>query len=171
MKCLTLIKRFENGVHDGCRPGSNTRHVDNKKTRPCYRPCFVPKEGIEPSHLAVHDFESCASTNSATLASVQSLSRRDCAPAPTSVAVGVYQFRPCLLRLCGDRFGEARPAGRHFSFFRGANMPKLCGPAKSRFPNLAATPRTRYLRGCHNPFPTTARRCLYIFRSLAIPDC
>ena len=32
--------------------------------------CFfiVPKEGIEPSPLARHDFESCASTNSATSA-------------------------------------------------------------------------------------------------------
>ncbi len=28
----------------------------------------VPKVGIEPTHLAVHDFESCASTNSAILA-------------------------------------------------------------------------------------------------------
>ena len=27
---------------------------------------FVPEEGLEPSHLAVHDFESCASTDSAT---------------------------------------------------------------------------------------------------------
>jgi chromosome partitioning protein len=30
----------------------------------------VPEEGIEPSHLAVHDFESCASTNSATPANM-----------------------------------------------------------------------------------------------------
>ena len=29
----------------------------------------VPKEGIEPSLLTEHDFESCASTNSATSAS------------------------------------------------------------------------------------------------------
>ena len=28
----------------------------------------VPKVGIEPTHLAIHDFESCASTNSATSA-------------------------------------------------------------------------------------------------------
>ena len=28
----------------------------------------VPKEGIEPSHPKIHDFESCASTSSATLA-------------------------------------------------------------------------------------------------------
>ena len=34
---------------------------------------MVPKEGIEPSHLAVHDFESCASTNSATSAFVKEL--------------------------------------------------------------------------------------------------
>jgi hypothetical protein len=27
---------------------------------------MVPREGIEPSLLAEHDFESCASTNSAT---------------------------------------------------------------------------------------------------------
>lgn len=27
---------------------------------------MVGEEGIEPSHLAVHDFESCAYTNSAT---------------------------------------------------------------------------------------------------------
>ncbi len=27
---------------------------------------FVPEERIELSHLAIHDFESCASTNSAT---------------------------------------------------------------------------------------------------------
>ena len=26
----------------------------------------VPKAGIEPAHLSVHDFESCASTSSAT---------------------------------------------------------------------------------------------------------
>lgn len=31
-------------------------------------PLFVPKAGIEPAHLAVHDFESCASTSSATQA-------------------------------------------------------------------------------------------------------
>lgn len=31
----------------------------------------VPKEGIEPSHPEVHDFESCASTSSATLASLR----------------------------------------------------------------------------------------------------
>ena len=24
--------------------------------------CLVPEEGLEPSHLAIHDFESCAST-------------------------------------------------------------------------------------------------------------
>ncbi len=30
---------------------------------------FVPKAGIEPAHLTVHDFESCASTSSATQAS------------------------------------------------------------------------------------------------------
>ena|SRR6185436_9812911 len=29
---------------------------------------IVPKEGIEPSHPKIHDFESCASTSSATLA-------------------------------------------------------------------------------------------------------
>ena len=29
---------------------------------------MVPKEGIEPSQIALHDFESCASTNSATSA-------------------------------------------------------------------------------------------------------
>ena len=29
---------------------------------------FVPQAGIEPAHLTVHDFESCASTNSATKA-------------------------------------------------------------------------------------------------------
>src|SRR5688500_3638787 len=28
----------------------------------------VPKVGIEPTHPKIHDFESCASTNSATLA-------------------------------------------------------------------------------------------------------
>ena len=32
------------------------------------RPVIVPKEGIEPSHPKIHDFESCASTSSATLA-------------------------------------------------------------------------------------------------------
>ncbi len=31
-------------------------------------PLFVPKEGIEPSLPKEHDFESCASTSSATLA-------------------------------------------------------------------------------------------------------
>ena len=31
---------------------------------------MVPERGIEPPHLAVHDFESCASTNSATPARV-----------------------------------------------------------------------------------------------------
>jgi hypothetical protein len=30
---------------------------------------FVPKVGIEPTHPKVHDFESCASTSSAILAS------------------------------------------------------------------------------------------------------
>ena len=34
------------------------------------RSVLVPKEGLEPSHLAVHDFESCASANSATSASL-----------------------------------------------------------------------------------------------------
>ena len=29
---------------------------------------LVPQAGIEPAHLTVHDFESCASTNSATKA-------------------------------------------------------------------------------------------------------
>ncbi len=29
---------------------------------------FVPKAGIEPAHPRIHDFESCASTSSATLA-------------------------------------------------------------------------------------------------------
>ena len=29
---------------------------------------IVPKAGIEPAHLTVHDFESCASTSSATQA-------------------------------------------------------------------------------------------------------
>jgi hypothetical protein len=145
--------------------------VLNKKKRAMFRPPLVPKAGIEPAHPKIHDFESCASTSSATLASVQSLSEAGLRACPEKRIDLGLPAPPCLLRLCGDRFGEARPAGRHFSFFRGANMPKLCGPAKSRFPNLAATPRTRYLRGCHNPFPTTARRCLYIFRSLAIPDC
>ena len=31
----------------------------------------VPKVGIEPTHPKIHDFESCASTNSATLASLR----------------------------------------------------------------------------------------------------
>jgi hypothetical protein len=29
---------------------------------------LVPKAGIEPAHLTVHEFESCASTSSATSA-------------------------------------------------------------------------------------------------------
>jgi hypothetical protein len=33
---------------------------------------FVPKAGIEPAHLTVHDFESCASTSSATQAKTTS---------------------------------------------------------------------------------------------------
>jgi hypothetical protein len=43
-----------------------------KKKNPTLRVGFrsVPKVGIEPTHLAIHDFESCASTNSATLACV-----------------------------------------------------------------------------------------------------
>ena len=31
--------------------------------------CLVPKVGIEPTRLAAHEFESCASTSSATSAS------------------------------------------------------------------------------------------------------
>ena len=38
-----------------------------KKSRP-QSAFFVPQAGIEPAHLTVHDFESCASTSSATLA-------------------------------------------------------------------------------------------------------
>lgn len=34
----------------------------------CVRGFLVPKVGIEPTHPKIHDFESCASTNSATLA-------------------------------------------------------------------------------------------------------
>ncbi len=34
---------------------------------------MVPREGVEPSHLAIHDFESCAYTNSATEAMCISL--------------------------------------------------------------------------------------------------
>jgi hypothetical protein len=48
--------------------------VLNKKKRAMFRPPLVPKAGIEPAHPKIHDFESCASTSSATLASVQSLS-------------------------------------------------------------------------------------------------
>ncbi len=32
---------------------------------------FVPKAGIEPAHPRIHDFESCASTSSATLANTK----------------------------------------------------------------------------------------------------
>jgi hypothetical protein len=31
-----------------------------------FHPYYVPEERLELSHLAIHDFESCASTNSAT---------------------------------------------------------------------------------------------------------
>jgi hypothetical protein len=37
-----------------------------KKPRMCG--ASVPQAGIEPAHLTVHDFESCASTSSATKA-------------------------------------------------------------------------------------------------------
>ncbi len=36
---------------------------------------FVPQAGIEPAHLTVHDFESCASTSSATKACLPQLLR------------------------------------------------------------------------------------------------
>jgi hypothetical protein len=41
--------------------------VDIKKTDLCSR-FFVPQAGVEPAHPKVHDFESCASTSSATKA-------------------------------------------------------------------------------------------------------
>lgn len=51
-------------------------------------PLEVPKAGIEPAHLAVHDFESCASTSSATQAK-----------RPADVLIGLqiwanFKFRP-----------------------------------------------------------------------------
>ena len=52
---------------------------------------FVPKAGIEPAHPKIHDFESCASTSSATLA--------NCAI--------VFQG---LLRACPDESGSTSSA-------------------------------------------------------------
>ncbi len=37
-----------------------------RDTKTPKRGFIVPREGVEPSHLAIHDFESCAYTNSAT---------------------------------------------------------------------------------------------------------
>ena len=56
------------------RPG-----IDFHKTQKPRAFCFrlyafsfsVPKAGIEPAHPKIHDFESCASTSSATLASLR----------------------------------------------------------------------------------------------------
>ncbi len=58
---------------------------------------FVPREGVEPSCLATHDFESCAYTNSATEANafivfpeaVRKLTKLLC---PALIALKVKQF-------------------------------------------------------------------------------
>ncbi len=39
-----------------------------KKAFSFFLKAFVPKAGIEPARLTAHDFESCASTSSATQA-------------------------------------------------------------------------------------------------------
>ena len=48
----------------------------NKKPDSGRSQVFVPKAGIEPAHPKIHDFESCASTSSATLASTVSQPKR-----------------------------------------------------------------------------------------------
>ena len=47
-------------VSDGNKKGNSSKNKKNSH--------IVPKVGIEPTHLTIHDFESCASTNSATSA-------------------------------------------------------------------------------------------------------
>ena len=74
-----LITRMESGIlwgHrtiDGFAFGLSRLRVRNfqgkKKTQLQLKLWLIkkyPRPGIEPAHLAVHDFESCASTSSAT---------------------------------------------------------------------------------------------------------
>ncbi len=43
------------------------RRRNNSRQKTCFQLlCFVPEEGLEPSSLAAHDFESCVYTNSTT---------------------------------------------------------------------------------------------------------
>ena len=49
---------------------NNTTDFSKKRSAINLADLLVPKEGVEPSLPKEHEFESCASTNSATLASV-----------------------------------------------------------------------------------------------------
>src|SRR5260221_9985364 len=49
----------------------------------------VPKAGIEPAHPRIHDFESCASTSSATLAFYLMHNFKTCARLPTVVPIAI----------------------------------------------------------------------------------
>ena len=61
--CIVL---FCSGAKEICKLQFRSCKLQIKK--PSYARLFVPKVGIEPTLLAEHEFESCASTNSATLA-------------------------------------------------------------------------------------------------------
>jgi hypothetical protein len=57
---------------------------------------MVPGEGIEPSHLAVHDFESCASTSSATPALVAYSTLSFLKNPQITVNINLYLFLPAF---------------------------------------------------------------------------
>jgi site-specific DNA recombinase len=67
---LTLQSREAHGVAGN--PWFSLAHAKENASEKNLISCLVPGEGLEPSHLAIHDFESCASTNSAIPACVPS---------------------------------------------------------------------------------------------------